>query len=470
MDKYQLFDLIGKADDAYISEEPGIKNINVAGRRKKMFAVLAAAVLLIALGVTAGAKYYFSMPKDLENNLYVENMDITSFDNDGVIPQNKTVSTCGYRVTFRAIVRGDRLNDVVMGLGDGTNIIKPREETFAIFTFEKEDGGEIDIEPLDLEYIVTMQGYEPNGLMFENFKSAAVENNTIWFACKVTDAVPFADHKLGVALTQTLVDGTVMRMDDKGDAYYMENYKGIAAQFDLPLDPAKADPEWQKIFMEGRAFNTNPDYSMADEILRLDAEFEKNGPDLSPIIGDNKWRGSYRMQFGEVEFAEIFISHRGEWKNDAIKTVSYDEANNYIWHGTALPVDADAFTLPDGTVCRYMIHNIYFCVPEEGDPYTVTAPSAHVVFKLTDLSECVSAFYMDLTCGVDNMHIDVVYPACYIDGVAPQEVGYDPAVYSEKDILMLYESVTGEFKGIQDAVFYLARCYSGFQGTVQYLP
>lgn len=94
MDKYQLFDLIGRADDAYITETPVGKNTKTSLGRKKLIAVLAAAALLITLGVSAGAAYYFSMPKDLETNLHVENVDITSFDNDGFILQNNVVSTC----------------------------------------------------------------------------------------------------------------------------------------------------------------------------------------------------------------------------------------------------------------------------------------------------------------------------------------------------------------------------------------
>ena len=222
MDKKQLFELIGEASETYVTEEPVISKNNYFSGRKKMIAVIAAAALLIALGISAGAKYYFSLPKDLEENLHLESVDITSFAEDGIMPQGKTVSTCGYLVTFRALARGDRLNDIVMGLGDGSNIVKSREETFAIFTLEKEDGGAIDFDISDLSYIITMRGYEPNSLMFQQFKAATAENNVIYFACSVTDAVPFADHELGIVLTQELpVDGFVMRMDENGNAYFM---------------------------------------------------------------------------------------------------------------------------------------------------------------------------------------------------------------------------------------------------------
>ena len=108
------------------------------------------------------------------------------------------------------------------------------------------------------------------------------------------------------------------------------------------------DPEKAAEFRKGRVFVTDTDYSDADEIMRLDKEFEESGIDLSPYIGRNKWRGSYSLQFGEVRYAEIFLSRRGEWKN--VKTVSYREARDFLSKGEPLPQDADTFSLPDGTV------------------------------------------------------------------------------------------------------------------------
>lgn len=467
MDKKQLFELIGEASETYVTEEPVISKNNYFSGRKKMIAVIAAAALLIALGISAGAKYYFSLPKDLEENLHLESVDITSFAEDGIMPQGKTVSTCGYLVTFRALARGDRLNDIVMGLGDGSNIVKSREETFAIFTLEKEDGGAIDFDISDLSYIITMRGYEPNSLMFQQFKAATAENNVIYFACSVTDAVPFADHELGIVLTQeSPVDGFVMRMDENGNAYFMPGYTGIAAQFSLPLDPAEADPEWQKKYMQGRAFNTEPDYSEVDRIMRIDAEYEENGPDLSEYIGDNKWRGSYPLQFGAVEYAEEFLSRRGEWKNKDVRALTFDEAQSYQDKRAPLPEDASSFDLADGSVCYYMKWNVFLLVGPDGAPNTVFAPSAHVIFRFTQPDNCVNALYMELT-KPDSAISGSEYYSFFIDGIPAKEIEFDASVWTQEEIMEAYEQFAGECETVQDGVYQLALYNSTHEGIVQ---
>ena len=467
MDKKQLFELIGEASENYVTEEPSPVEIKTSRSRKKLIAVFAAAALLIVLGVSAGAKYYFSLPNELEENLHLESVDITSFAEDGITPQDKTVSTCGYLVTFRAFARGDRLNDIVMGLGDGSNIVKSREETFAIFTLEKEDGGAIDFDISDLSYIITMRGYEPNNLMFWNYKAITEENNVIWFACSVTDAVPFADHKLGIVLTQeSPVDGFVMRMDENGDAYFMPGYTGIAAQFDLPLDPAYADPEWQKIYMEGRAFNTDPDYSEVDRIMRIEAEYEANGPDLSEYIGDNKWRGSYPLQFGTVEYAEEFLSRRGAWKNENIRALAFNEAENYQCNRAPLPEEASSFRLPDGSVCYYLKWNVFLVVGPDGAPNTVFAPSAHVIFRFTDPDSCVYALYMELT-KPDSAISGSEYYSFFIDGIPAKEIEFDASVWTQEEIMEAYEQFAGECATVQDGIYMLALYNSTHEGIVQ---
>ena len=467
MDKIQLFELIGEASANYVTEEPVIRENRTINGRKKLIAVIAAAALLIALGISAGAKYYFSLPKDLEENLHLESVDITGFAEDGIIPQDKTVTTCGYLVTFRALARGDRLNDIIMGLGDGSNIVKSREETFAIFTLEKEDGEEIDIDICDLNYIVTMHGYEPNSLMFQNYKAIAEENNVIYFACSVTDAVPFADHELGIVLTQeSPVNGFIMRMDENGDAYFMPGYTGIAAQFDLPLDPAGADPEWQKKYMEGRAFNTDPDYSEVDRIMQIDAEFEKNGPDLSEYIGENKWRGSYPLQFGTVEYAEEYLSRRGEWKKNDIRALTFDEAQSYQSNRVKLPDDASYFKLPDESICYYMKWNVFLLVDQYGTPNTVFAPSAHVVFRFTDPDNCVNAMYMELT-KPDSSISGSEYYSFFIDGIPAKNIEFDASVWTQEEIIQAYEQFAGECETIKDGIYRLALYNSTHEGIVQ---
>ena len=346
-------------------------------------------------------------------------------------------------------------------------------ETSILFTLRRADGGEIDpdiMSDMDLDFVICEKGYMPREGAFETFRASLLENNVIYFACMITNAQIFADQKLYVAITDHTPDGTVLRMNANGEPYFLESYAGIGALFDLPLDPARADPAAAAEFRKNRGFNPNPDYSDSDEIMRLDAEFESMGYDLSGLIGTNEWKGHYPLMFGEVQYSDEFISRRGDWEKPGVRSVSYTEAENYLSSGAPLPAEASSFTLPDDTVCYYMIRNIFFCVRPNGEAYTVTVPSRHLVFQFTESRNCVNNLHMELTYRAGNVYPDVTFSACYIDGIDPLDTEYNRDAFTEDDILRYYRQVTGDFTCVQDAIYRLSMLYSGCEGTVEYKP
>ena len=117
-----------------------------------------------------------------------------------------------------------------------------------------------------------------------------------------------------------------------------------------------------------------------------------------------------------------------------------------------------------------MIRDIFFCIKPEGSAFTVSAPSAHVILKFTDPVNCVNCLYMDLTYPVDGVYPDVVFSACYIDGIPVEQTDCYINNQSKDWAIQTYQETIKGFACVQDAVYTIAFCYAGHEGIVQYIP
>ena len=116
MNREQLWNMIGLADDKYVDEEiPAAGTKGVKTGKHRFAALLTAAALVILLAASAVAAHHFSVPKQLQENMYIEKSDITDIvdlsdpGKGGIQIENKSQETAGYTVTFEAIVSGSRL-------------------------------------------------------------------------------------------------------------------------------------------------------------------------------------------------------------------------------------------------------------------------------------------------------------------------------------------------------------------------
>ncbi|MBR2316299.1 MAG: DUF4179 domain-containing protein, partial [Clostridia bacterium] len=253
------------------------KKQNVFKCRRKLKAVLIAAAMVVIFAVTTGAAYRFIVPKGLEESIgftseYIKTViDNENVDEGSVQVLEKSVNANGYTVTFEAIAEGYVMRpEFTDSLKYITHSV---DKTYAIFTIRRDDGNKVflngnrGLDPSELDYIILMHGYAPSNAMFEHGMGFYEDNNVLYIACDITDAYIFADKELSIAIVgQYFVDGTILRMNEQGDFYFVDTYDGIKAMYDLDIDDKHADPEAAKELIKNRHFTTEvPDYSGSDK-------------------------------------------------------------------------------------------------------------------------------------------------------------------------------------------------------------
>ena len=299
----------------------------VVGR--KLRNALIAAVIVLLFAVSAGAAYQFMLPDELNKELGLNDMhiktvvDFEKADENSVRTVQKTVNKNGYTVNFEAIIDGyvilPEITKMLRGLDPNEEIREDR--IYAVMTITRDDGKSViapdgDIpsciccDPfVNFNFKVAVKGYAPNSVMFMGTPWHYEENNVLYYLCDITDTAKFADRDLSIILygEREGVYGTTVRMDEKGEYYFVDTYDGMGAIFDFDLDDSLADPEAVAKDMAERpyVYVTDPDYTLADEMIAKDEALKKI--DLSYAIGNHRWYGWDPLQFGDVPYAETFI-------------------------------------------------------------------------------------------------------------------------------------------------------------------
>ena len=271
-------------------EEPLMKPKN---KRTVLRPLLIAALVLLA-AFSAVAAVHFFVPKQLSDEL---ELDLSSLqpvvDLEHAAPGElttvqKTQKTNGLLITFEAVAKGKSVFADVWK-GEGT---VQAEATYAIFTIRREDGapfyGNQDGKNFTLPYQagnfgynLLLEGYAPNpsALIDHHNIFNYEENNVLFKAYDITDAVPFADKYPYIIINDgMIVSPDIMRIDKDGEFYFDEHYRGIRAMFDLNLDPALADPEKQ-----AEVLARDPLFTY-DEIAALFAEEGSDYDNYTPLV------------------------------------------------------------------------------------------------------------------------------------------------------------------------------------------
>lgn len=298
-------------------------------RGKKYKALLIAAAVFIILAIGTGAAYQFMLPDGLNKQLELHEMnirtvvDVEKADENSVRTVRKTVNKNGYTVNFEAIIDGyvilPEITKVLRGFDPAEEIREDR--IYAVMTITRDDGKSVLAPDSDMpsciccdpffsfNFTPVVKGYAPNSVMFTGTPWLYEENNVLYYLCDITDVAKFADRDLAIILCgeQEIVYGTFVRMDEKGEYYFVDTYDGMGAIFDFDLDDSLADSEAaaKDIAERPYCYVTDPDYTLADEMIAKDEAVKKT--DLSYAIGNHRWYGWDPLQFGDVLYAEIFI-------------------------------------------------------------------------------------------------------------------------------------------------------------------
>lgn len=292
MNAEQLFSLLGGLDDRLIlaAHEPEEQKRSNRMKTKKTIKILVvAAVLALLFSIGAGAAYRFFLPNWISEELGVpsENLirivDTENAPAGTVTLRNKSVDTAGYTVTFEAIATGSRMRTVFLeNAADASGRAEVlQEHTYAIFTIARADGEHVmyngDMNGSNIGYGIGLKGYVPNPSSFEldYFCYEDEAESVLYLVCDITSALPLADRSLRIAVINYFVPTLdYLGLDENLELCLANGYEGLGAVFDLPLDPALADPAAAEALLANGTFHT------PEEFEAMMTEFYEENPDL----------------------------------------------------------------------------------------------------------------------------------------------------------------------------------------------
>lgn len=228
-------------------------------RRLLATAIIAALVLCMS-SATVYAVWKYLSPSDIAENIHDIKLSEAFLSGQALII-NETQSYGDYRVTLLSIVSGEMLSEYL----HYTNGSVAADRTYAVVAIENanglpmpdtsEDGyGELEFfaSPLIGDYhpafynIVTMSGNCTD----------MVRDGVLYRLLECDNVEIFADHDLYLCVSDGTFYNTEAYCYDKltGKISRNENYKGLNALFDLPVDISKANPEKAAEYIESLGF------------------------------------------------------------------------------------------------------------------------------------------------------------------------------------------------------------------------
>lgn len=227
------------------------------GRRTVAAAAVAAAVIAVGGGTTYAAWRYLT-PQEAAESLQDQKL-MDAFSGEDAILVNETQTYGDYRATLIGIVSGKDLTDYEMMSGDEVRA----DRSYWLLAIEHADGTpmpETSSPEYGEETFLTspfIQGLEPwkyNIYTFGGGYSEFVQDGVMYRMAECDNLELFADKEVYLCLADENSAGVINQAysyDEKtGKLARNEAYDGCNALFQLPLDPAKADPKKAQSYLQ----------------------------------------------------------------------------------------------------------------------------------------------------------------------------------------------------------------------------
>lgn len=245
--------------------------------------VLAAAFCLL-LTVSVFASWHFLSASSVAEQSLPELS--AAFEQEDATKVNAVRTQKGYIVSLLGLTSGAALENEADSVD--------KNSTYAVVAIGKEDGTPMD---MDDSYFTSplIQGLTPwqyNMASMGGGYTQFIENGVLYRLFNCDDIEIFADRKLYLCVTDTTFYPTeAFHMDEAtGLITEAKDYDGLNILFDLPLDPAKADPERAKQYIDSLWDDTDDDNEempalpemTAEEILEKGTVVESSRKVLTP--------------------------------------------------------------------------------------------------------------------------------------------------------------------------------------------
>lgn len=224
------------------------RNIMKTVHRRKLSVVMLAAVLTLAMTITAFAAWQLLSPKQVAEHLQNKAL-AQAFEDKSAVQINQAVVSGGYQITLHGIVSGAGLSD----FGGSAQEIHP-DRTYAVVSIARQDGSKMpdtrDEEYGKVPFFVSplVKGQKPWNVNIASMNggySELVADGVMYRLIECDGLEMFADRGLYLCVSDTNFYSIEAFDYDEATGQVTPNkaYKGVNALFDLPLNTKNADYE-----------------------------------------------------------------------------------------------------------------------------------------------------------------------------------------------------------------------------------
>lgn len=230
-----------------------------AMQRKPIRTALIAAAAAAALCVTALAAAVMLTPKDVAQRSGNQAL-AAAFESDRAVTVNDTKTVGDYAVTLMGLVSGEGLSQV-----EGVD----RGQTYAVLSYARADGGNIEDSVPALTVSPLVEGYAPwlvNAWTLGGGVHSFAEDGVLYYLLECDDLELFADRAVYLAVypgTHVVPGAELFAFDEAtGAIAYQPGADGVL--FPLPLDEDKADPQAAQALLD-ELFSDEDDGQTVDQ-------------------------------------------------------------------------------------------------------------------------------------------------------------------------------------------------------------
>jgi len=332
------------------------KDIMKPAYKKRISVALIAAVLTLALSITAFAAWQLLSPKQVAEHFGDQTL-AHAFEDKNAVEINESIVSGGYNFTLLGIVSGEALSD----FGGSAQEIHP-DRTYAVVSIAKQDGSKMpdsqDEKYGEVPFFISplIKGQKPWQLNIASMNgsySESVVDGVMYRLIECDGVEIFADRGLYLCIsTSSFYDIHAFSYNEEtGEVSPKTDYKGANALFDLPIDITKADHNKAEKYLQELFKEPSADSTASEEpAIDWEAEVAKGvviPESVKEVTYDDYGMACYEYEGHKVSVAADSLFEAGQ--TGASSVLSISESDN---ERTAIQFSRDADGIITGRVIK----------------------------------------------------------------------------------------------------------------------
>lgn len=277
-------------------------------KKRRVPLAAAAAMCILLLSVTVGAAVKYLKPYEIARESQMKGVE-GAFKGKDAIEINESKEAGEYRITLLGIAKGDALIK-----SDLSETMPDVKSTYAAVAIERLDGrpmpspGDGGYGQLSFFISPLVEGLKPwqyNIASMNGGYSDVTVHGIFYRIIECNDIEKFADRSLYLSISDTVFfDIDAYEYDEEtGAISRKKGYKGINLLFDLPMDPAKADPAAAKEYLKNLEKSWESSRDEQDDPDDPDdpvKSIEDKAKQLDVILKEGRESGNMKKALGDA--------------------------------------------------------------------------------------------------------------------------------------------------------------------------